>query len=160
MGTIHFLALYGLLLITTTSAASLEAKHLRSWIERSDLPPKANSNGLCYTYTVQAAGTCQSIAPAYGITVAEIETYNAATYGWKGCSNIHQGDFICLSPGDPPMPVALPHATCGPQVPGTARPSDYSILSSLNPCPSGETVSLVSNVLIEKLPLTVYLVYS
>ncbi|KAJ5225240.1 hypothetical protein N7468_006465 [Penicillium chermesinum] len=36
------------------------------------------------------------------------------------------------------MPVALPHAICGPQVPGTARPKDMTTLASLNPCLSGD----------------------
>jgi hypothetical protein len=107
----------------------------------SDLPPKPDEDGLCYTYAVQATDTCQTIAKAHEITVAEITFWNFQTYGWKGCASMHQGDFICLSRGTPPMPVALPAATCGPQVPGTARPSNYADLASLNPCPSGECVS-------------------
>ncbi|KAJ6084453.1 Peptidoglycan-binding Lysin subgroup [Penicillium sp. IBT 16267x] len=96
------------------------------------------SGGFCYTYVVQSfSDTCQSIASAYGITEAEIENYNSDTWGWTGCAGIYQGDIICLSSGEPPMPVALPQATCGPQVPGTVRPKNYSDLSSLNPCSTG-----------------------
>ncbi|KAJ5778570.1 hypothetical protein N7520_001816 [Penicillium odoratum] len=110
------------ILVLITSASSLQA----------------SSDGICYTYTVEASDTCESIASAFGITKAEIETYNGDTWGWKGCDSIYQGDFICLSSGDPPMPVAFAQAICGPQVPGTARPDKYSALSSLNPCPTNE----------------------
>ncbi|KAJ6015754.1 hypothetical protein N7540_010345 [Penicillium herquei] len=94
----------------------------------------SRSDGICYIYTFQGGDTCQSVATAYGLTVAEIEEYNANDWEWPGCSGIQQGYFLCLSSGEPPMPVSLPEATCGPQVPGTARPGNYSDLSSLNPC--------------------------
>lgn len=42
---------------------------------------------------------------------------------------------ICLSDGDPPMPASISNAECGPQVPGTAAPSDMSTLAELNECP-------------------------
>ncbi|KAJ5659097.1 Peptidoglycan-binding Lysin subgroup [Penicillium longicatenatum] len=100
--------------------------------------PKETSDGYCYTYVVQSfSDTCNSIASEYGLTKAEIEKYNSDTWGWTDCDGIYQGDIICLSSGEPPMPVALPQATCGPQVPGTARPKNYSDLSSLNPCATG-----------------------
>ena len=63
------------------------------------------------------------------------------TWGWNGCGHLEQGSFICLSNGKAPMPMALPQAICGPQVPGTARPSNMADLASLNPCPSAECVS-------------------
>ncbi|KAJ5731041.1 uncharacterized protein N7483_005549 [Penicillium malachiteum] len=100
----------------------------------------ASSDGVCYIYTFQGDDTCQKVATAYGITVAEIEKYNTDDWMWPGCSGIQQGYFLCLSSGEPPMPVALPEATCGPQVPGTARPGNYSDLSSLNPCKNDECV--------------------
>ncbi|KAJ6095550.1 hypothetical protein N7486_006296 [Penicillium sp. IBT 16267x] len=100
--------------------------------------PTADSDGVCYTYTVEAADTCASIAKDFGITVAEIEKYNSNTWAWSGCDDVYQGAFICLSTGSPTMPVALPNAICGPQVPGTVRPADMSKsnLASLNPCAS------------------------
>ena len=133
-----------LVLLFTTAASLALSESTSPWIfnRSSGVSPKQDSDGLCYNYTIQATDTCQSVAKTYKITVAEIETYNSDNWGWQGCNNIHQGSFICLSSGAPPMPVALPHATCGPQVPGTARPSDYAILSSLNPCPSNECVSI------------------
>lgn len=131
MTNFNFLALWGLLL-TTSMAASV-------------LPPQASSDGMCYSYIIQGTDTCDRIAQANGITVAEIEQYNTNTYAWWGCNGeFYQGTFICLSPGNPPMPVALPQATCGPQVPGTTRPEKWSDLASLNPCPSDACVSPAS----------------
>lgn len=110
--------------------------------------PEADGNGYCYTYVVQSIDdTCTSIASEYGITKALIEKYNTYTWGWTGCSGIYQGDIICLSSGEPPMPVALPQATCGPQVPGTARPKNYSEVYSLNPCSSGKCVSKLFDII-------------
>lgn len=124
---LHFVALCGLLLITSTTAT---------------LSP--DSHGICYTYTIQGGDTCASIAEAHGITVADIETYNANTWAWYGCKgDWYQGSFICLSSGEPPMPAALPHATCGPQVPGATRLDSWSELTALNPCPSSECVSVI-----------------
>jgi hypothetical protein len=79
--------------------------------------------------------------------VKNIEDYNAQTWGWSGCAQIQQGAFICVSSGEPPMPVALPHATCGPQVPGTVRPKKYSDLASLNLCPENQCVCISPEIL-------------
>lgn len=100
-----------------------------------------NAGGICSTYTVAGGDTCAKIALSHGITVKNIEDYNAQTWAWHGCGQIHQGAFICVSLGEPPMPVALPNAICGPQVPGTVRPKKYSDLASLNPCPASQCVS-------------------
>ncbi|KAJ5724693.1 Peptidoglycan-binding Lysin subgroup [Penicillium malachiteum] len=98
--------------------------------------PVEDSDGFCYNYTIAEWDTCASIASAYDITTTELENYNTDVWDWYGCDYLYQGAFICLSSGAPPMPVALPHATCGPQVPGTTRPTDMSksYLASLNPC--------------------------
>ena len=155
MGTskleVLFFFILSVLLWTTTASALIEDIYapsrifLGSLVSRttSDLLLKADGNGICYSYAVQAADTCQSIAHAYDITVADIQSWNCPTYGWKGCDHMQQGDLICLSTGSPTMPVALPNATCGPQVPGTARPSNYTDLASLNPCPSDKCVRLM-----------------
>lgn len=105
--------------------------------------PIADSDGVCYTYTVEAGDACASIAKAFGITIAEIEKYNSDVYAWYGCGDLYQGALICLSTGSPTIPVARSHAICGPQVPGTARPADMSKsnLASLNPCVSKDCVS-------------------
>ena len=110
--------------------------------------PQASSDGLCYKYVVQAGETCSMIAQAHSITVADIETYNARSWKWSGCEQIPQGAFICLSAGEPMMPVALPNAACGPQVPGTIRPNNWSQLGSLNPCAANECVSRVLGIIL------------
>ncbi|KAJ5884953.1 Peptidoglycan-binding Lysin subgroup [Penicillium taxi] len=111
-----------------------------SWGPMPHFPPKVENNGICYKYTIEGTGdTCQRIADVYGITVDEIQQYNDKSYGWAGCDNLVQGDFICLSPGEPMMPVALPQATCGPQVPQAIRPSNWGDVSSMFPCALGKT---------------------
>ncbi|KAJ5963364.1 uncharacterized protein N7479_003240 [Penicillium vulpinum] len=103
--------------------------------------PRATTDGLCAKYVVQTGESCAMIAKANSITVADIETYNAQTWGWPGCQNILQGASICISSGDPLMPITLPDAICGPQVPGTKRPNNWSDLGSLNPCADNECCS-------------------
>ncbi|KAJ6076476.1 hypothetical protein N7499_008457 [Penicillium canescens] len=110
-------------------------------LHERDAALKATPDGICQTYTLQAGETCAALATRYGITAANIETWNTGAWGWTGCNTVKQGDFICLSPGNHPMPVALPNAICGPQVPGTARPARLSDLASLNPCASSQCVS-------------------
>lgn len=75
------------------------------------------------------------IAASNQITVQDIENYNKQTWGWTGCNNLMAMAAICLSEGDPPMPNPLPDAECGPQVPGTPKPSNGTKLADLNPCP-------------------------
>ncbi|KAJ5914750.1 hypothetical protein N7504_003633 [Penicillium tannophilum] len=136
---------FGAILASTATAAyfpgGLLSAEYTSFDKRTI--PTADSDGICYTYTVGAGDTCASIAKAFGITVAEIEKYNSDVYAWYGCGDVYQGAFICLSTGSPTMPVALPHAICGPQVPGTARPADMSKsnLASLKPCASNHCCS-------------------
>ena len=92
--------------------------------------------------------TCAKIAESYSVSVSDIETWNTGSWGWSGCSNIAQGDFVCLSSGALPMPKALPNAVCGPQVPGTMRPANYADLASVNPCPMGQCVSIIFVILL------------
>ncbi|KAK4252203.1 class V chitinase [Corynascus novoguineensis] len=100
-----------------------------------DLKPKPNADGTCASYTVQPGEYCALIAENHYISVADIESYNAQTWGWAGCNSLARYANICLSPGDPPMPSPVDNAICGPQVPGTARPADWSQIATLNPCP-------------------------
>ncbi|KAJ6064152.1 hypothetical protein N7499_012832 [Penicillium canescens] len=121
-------ALCGLLLIhiSTVSGAVVPA-------------PLPGTDGICYTYIVQGQDTCTSIGKQHSITMADIEAFNKNSWEWLGCDKpLYQGAFICLSAGAAPMPVALPQATCGPQVPGTTRPSNFDLLGALNPCPNKE----------------------
>ncbi|RMJ23486.1 hypothetical protein PHISP_05636 [Aspergillus sp. HF37] len=78
---------------------------------------------------------CASLAAANGITIEQIEEFSSNTWGWNGCSNLWAKTIICLSSGFPSMPAFLPNAVCGPQVPGTERPTDGTDLTDLNPCP-------------------------
>lgn len=103
--------------------------------------PTPDKNGMCASYIIQGYDTCGLIAKAHGITEADIESFNKQTWSWLGCNQLYQGDFICLSAGKPPMPMALPQATCGPQVPGTMRPKNWADLTGLNPCPAPQCVS-------------------
>ncbi|KAJ7890736.1 class V chitinase-like protein, partial [Mycena leptocephala] len=96
--------------------------------------PVENSDGSCANYTVVSGDSCNSIALSNSITVANLTTWNANTWGWEGCNPLQLGN-ICLSTGFPPMPPAVANAECGPQVPGTANPGANGNLSALNPCP-------------------------
>ena len=89
---------------------------------------------MAHVTAVQDGDYCALLAKEYYITTDEIEEYNAQTWGWMGCSNLQLDAVICLSSGEPPMPAVLPNAVCGPQVEGSTRPSDWSHISSLNPC--------------------------
>ncbi|AEO66607.1 glycoside hydrolase family 18 protein [Thermothielavioides terrestris NRRL 8126] len=99
-----------------------------------NLAPQPNPDGTCATHTVVAGDTCWDIANKNYITTDNIEQWNLQTWGWTGCDNLQLGP-ICISTGDPPMPPTNENAQCGPTVPGTARPSSWSQISSLNPCP-------------------------
>ncbi|KAJ5592330.1 hypothetical protein N7537_009234 [Penicillium hordei] len=100
-----------------------------------------NSGGYCYAYTIRDGDTCAKIAKGYKITETKIETWNTHTTAWYGCNKLQVGGQVCLSEGQPPMPVAIGDAVCGPQVPGTARPKLWTEIASLNPCPAGQCCS-------------------
>ncbi|CAK7236302.1 hypothetical protein SEUCBS140593_009574 [Sporothrix eucalyptigena] len=97
--------------------------------------PPENADGSCATHTVLADENCSYLAAAYSLTTAEIESYNAKTWGWLGCGDVQLGAIICLSAGTPPMPAADPGAVCGPTVVGTKAPAAGVSIASLNPCP-------------------------
>ncbi|KAJ7307797.1 class V chitinase-like protein [Mycena albidolilacea] len=108
----------------------------------------------CANYTVVSGDSCNSIALSNSITVANLTTWNANTWGWEGCNSLQLGN-ICLSTGSPPMPPAVANAECGPQVSGTANPGANGNLSALNPCPlnaccdiwgQGGTTSVFSSI--------------
>ncbi|KAJ5225139.1 Peptidoglycan-binding Lysin subgroup [Penicillium chermesinum] len=67
--------------------------------------------------------------------------------GWTGCDGLEQGDLLCVSAGDPPMPAALPRATGGPQAPGAARPSNYVSLVFIERMSSRSADHRVSRVI-------------
>lgn len=100
-----------------------------------DFSPKKNADGSCFSYTVKSGDVCAAIATAHSTTPDKIESYNKHTWGWQGCDHLMVGQAICLSDGDPPMPAPVKNAVCGPQVPGTKRPTNGTALADLNPCP-------------------------
>ncbi|KAJ8126287.1 hypothetical protein O1611_g7351 [Lasiodiplodia mahajangana] len=85
-----------------------------------DYTPSPYANGTCYTYTVITDDTCAALAASHDITVDDIETWNANTWGWYGCSKLLAGYNICLSSGYAPQPSTVSNAVCGPQVNDTA----------------------------------------
>lgn len=108
-----------------------------------DLKPKPNPDGTCATYEVQPGEYCSLIAAKFQLSVDDIETFNSNSWGWNGCANVPKYAVICVSSGDPPMPAVIDDAVCGPQVLGTPRPSDWSQIASLNPCPLNACVSFL-----------------
>ncbi|PGH08766.1 hypothetical protein AJ79_05865 [Helicocarpus griseus UAMH5409] len=103
-----------------------------------DLPdyrPQPGADGSCYIYTVQPGDGCWAIADSFGISQTVIENNNDDTWGWAGCDRLQAGQKICLSSGSPPFPPPIENAQCGPQVPGTAKPTNDTQWEGLNPCP-------------------------
>jgi len=84
---------------------------------------------------VQANDGCWAIGDSFGIDQKRIEQVNTKTWGWAGCDRLQQGQVICLSSGSPPFPPPIPDTQCGPQVPGTVKPTDGTPWEELNPCP-------------------------
>ncbi|KAK4170680.1 hypothetical protein QBC36DRAFT_341460, partial [Triangularia setosa] len=67
--------------------------------------------------------------------VTDIETFNKNTWGWNGCQLLWVGTKMCLSSGTAPFPAPVANAVCGPQKPGSTRPTDGSNIANMNPCP-------------------------
>ncbi|KAJ5629393.1 hypothetical protein N7528_003050 [Penicillium herquei] len=102
----------------------------------ADNTPSAYANGTCYTYNVESGDSCSSIASEYDITVDDIDSYNNETWAWYGCDDLQAGESICLSTGNPPYPLSVANAVCGPQVNGTVfNSTDSETWGALNPCP-------------------------
>ncbi|KAM5353884.1 hypothetical protein ACJ41O_000534 [Fusarium nematophilum] len=103
-----------------------------------DNTPVADKDGTCATHKIDIGDTCASVAAASSITVKDIEAYNKASWGWAGCNRLQLGQIICLSKGNTPMPSPVECVACGPQKPGTKKPSgsfDGWDLAKLNQCP-------------------------
>lgn len=100
-----------------------------------DYSPQPQSDGYCYTYLVQSGDSCSTLAATWDITEDDIESWNADTWGWTGCSDLLAGYNICLSSGYSPMPATISNAVCGPQVVGTVTAPVGTDLSTLNECP-------------------------
>ncbi|KAG8716097.1 hypothetical protein FRC09_016055 [Ceratobasidium sp. 395] len=82
--------------------------------------PKPNPDGSCYTYTAVSGDYCALIATKFSITTAQIESWNAGNYKWKGCASLQVGYKLCVSSGKPPPIPVNPNLQCGPESPGNA----------------------------------------
>ncbi|KAH9209717.1 glycoside hydrolase superfamily, partial [Leptodontidium sp. 2 PMI_412] len=103
-----------------------------------DIRPKQNADGSCFAYKIKSGDFCNKIASANDLTVKELEDLNKETWGWNGCDNGFWPDnWICLSKGTPPFPAPIANAVCGPQKPGTIKPSGSTSRdwAKLNLCP-------------------------
>lgn len=97
--------------------------------------PKPQADGTCFTRTIKTTDNCANIAEYYDLTVDEIESWNKNTWGWMGCNDLQPLSYMCLSTGSPPLPAPVANAVCGPQVPGTVKPTNGTALANLNQCP-------------------------
>lgn len=100
-----------------------------------DFTPQPNTDGTCASVVVQPDDSCSKIASANSLTQEDLENFNKQIWGWMGCDSLQAQQRICLSKGDPPMPAVVDNAFCGPQVPGTKKPTDGTKLADLTPCP-------------------------
>lgn len=100
-----------------------------------DLRPKPKADGSCFDYSVKPDDNCANLAAEYGLKVTDIETFNKNTWGWNGCQLLWVGTKMCLSSGTAPFPAPVANAVCGPQKPGSTRPTDGSNIANMNPCP-------------------------
>ncbi|KAF6806557.1 chitinase [Colletotrichum plurivorum] len=103
-----------------------------------DLRPKKNADGSCFAYKIQDDDFCAKVAAANGLTVQELEKLNKETWGWNGCENgLWPDNWICLSEGTPPFPAPIANAVCGPQKPGSTKPSGSTSRdwAKMNQCP-------------------------
>ncbi|KFY72524.1 hypothetical protein V499_07337 [Pseudogymnoascus sp. VKM F-103] len=106
--------------------------------ELPDIKPKQNADGSCVAYQIKKDDNCSKVAVANGLVVTDLEGFNNDTWGWNGCdSGFWTDNWICLSKGTPPFPAPIPNGVCGPQKPGTTKPSGSTSKDwlKLNPCP-------------------------
>ncbi|OBT38806.1 hypothetical protein VE00_11107 [Pseudogymnoascus sp. WSF 3629] len=133
----------GLCLNGTTASSATKLEVLVSKVQGTNftaatLPiyrPKPQADGTCNVYNVGPGDGCYDIAHNHFIQQSDIESFNKKTWGWAGCSHLLLGQVICLSTGNPPMPLIIQGTICGPQVPGTQKPASGVDISTLNPCP-------------------------
>ncbi|RGP66617.1 killer toxin alpha beta [Fusarium longipes] len=103
-----------------------------------DNKPKPDSEGTCATVEIDVGDTCWDLGAPYGLDEDDIAGFNKNSWGWAGCGNLQQGQIICLSKGNTPMPAQIKDVACGPQKLGTQKPSgsfDGWDLTKLNQCP-------------------------
>ncbi|KAM7192236.1 hypothetical protein V8F20_008938 [Naviculisporaceae sp. PSN 640] len=103
---------------------------------KPDLRPKKNPDGTCATHVVKKDEICYDIQEKYLLEQGDIEKFNQKkTWGFTTCKGMQENAIICISEGEPPMPAPINNSVCGPQVPGTLRPTNGTKWADLNPCP-------------------------
>ncbi|KAL5342159.1 hypothetical protein BJX70DRAFT_395132 [Aspergillus crustosus] len=101
-----------------------------------DLRPQPDDDGYCYVHEIGAQDLCDTVETKYHLKSTDLDDFNTGnTWGWVGCKRLQRGQKICVSKGKPPMPVEDERAVCGPQVPGTKKPTNDTAIADLNPCP-------------------------
>ncbi|GKU22689.1 unnamed protein product [Fusarium langsethiae] len=103
-----------------------------------DKTPQPSKDGTCFIYKIKSGDGCYSLGVNFGITQNFIEDVNKNTWGFNGCNRLQLGQPICLSKGKNPMPMPIAGAVCGPQKPGSKKPSSAKTgwdLAGMNPCP-------------------------
>ncbi|KAL2859990.1 glycoside hydrolase superfamily [Aspergillus lucknowensis] len=104
--------------------------------KKPDLRPQPHEDGTCAVHELKDGQLCQDVADEYYLDVEDIEDFNVGkTWGWMGCKRLQRNQVFCVSDGDPPLPAPIEDAICGPQVPGTEKPTNGTKLADLNPCP-------------------------
>ncbi|KAK0620501.1 hypothetical protein B0T14DRAFT_586889 [Immersiella caudata] len=113
---------------------------------KPDLRPKKNADGSCATHVVQKNQICYDIQEMYMLEKGDIEKFNKKkTWGFSTCEAMAENMRICISDGDPPMPAPIGGASCGPQKPGTQRPTNGTKLADLNQCPLNTCCNIWGN---------------
>jgi chitinase len=64
-----------------------------------DFAPQPQSDGSCFSYTIQANDNCDVIGAEFSLTETDIMNFNTETWGWQGCGDVQLGQIICLSSG-------------------------------------------------------------
>lgn len=94
------------------------------------------ADGTCATYVVVDGDNCSKVGIRHDATPEDLEKWNdGTTWGWKGC-NLFPDTVICVSPGDPPLPLVDEKQVCGPRAgKGIGSVPKGANLAELNPCP-------------------------
>ncbi|ROW15174.1 hypothetical protein VPNG_03014 [Cytospora leucostoma] len=139
--------------VTPSVASSSNITSISSSRSFTDVTPRISRRTNYTTIQVISGDSCASLASEFGISASDftkynsdddlcstlepyqhLEEYNKNTWAWNGCDDIWVGTIICLSNGTAPMPASLSNALCGPQVPGTEKPTNGTALADLNAC--------------------------
>lgn len=103
--------------------------------KKPDLRPKKKKDGTCFWVAIKNK-LCAELQTEFFLKDGDFDKFNKGkTWGWVGCNRLTEGQRICLSEGEPPMPASNPAAVCGPSVVGTQKPTNGTKVANLNQCP-------------------------